>query len=93
MRFLKVPTATQPDGPTDEAQLSTIGIGLGDVPEAGGRVMLVSVVDGDGKGAIALFTAAGLQSLLGQMVAVAVEGGLIQPSPIHVESLGGGKVN
>jgi len=88
MRFLKVPTAPQPEGAIDE-QLSTIGIGIGDVPEAGGRVLLLSVIDGDGKGAIALFTAAGLQSLMGQMVAMAINGGLLQPSPIHIENLGG----
>ena len=73
MRFLKVPTARQPEGAI-EAQLSTVGVGIG---------------DGDGSGAIALFTGPGLHSLLGQMVAIAVQGGLIEPSPVHIENLGG----
>ena len=89
MRFLKVPTATQPAGPVPDDQLSTIGIGVSDVPEAGGRVLLVSVLDGEGKGAIALFTGPALHSLLGQMVGAAVQGGLIQAEPVHIENLSG----
>lgn len=74
MDMLSVNTARLEGG---EGRPSSISIGSITVPELGGRMLMIGVVDGEGVGANALLTAEDFQKVIQKLCLVAVEAGLM----------------